>query len=205
MLSHMAKSKPYVITIVGAESSGKTQLAAQLATHFKCPWIPEYAREHLTSIGRPYNEPDLEVIAKEEIKQLESILRGEWSVVNDESSVVSGELSYESDLIINKIAYHLDSILKEAYKHKRQIVIIDGGMLTLRMWARIKYQVEIPVVEEALKNDVTDLYLLCRPRMDWEPDPLREAPSLLERSWIFNQYLDELSRGDIHTEIVKTD
>jgi nicotinamide riboside kinase len=61
------------------------------------------------------------------------------------------------------------------------------------MWARIKYGKKIPVVEEALKEDVTSLYLLCRPLIPWEPDPLRDAPLLLDRAWIYNHYLKELS------------
>ena len=187
--------KPYVITIVGPESSGKTRLASQLSAHFKSSWIPEYAREYLVSIGRPYNASDLEVIAKEEIKRIQSLVSGELSLVSGEWSVVNGELSVVSGELLSLI---------EAAKQK-EMVIIDGGLLNLRMWARIKYQIEIPVIEAALQYDVTDLYLLCRPRKDWEHDPFREAPSLVERSWIFNQYLAELSRSNIKTEIVRTD
>ncbi len=34
------------ISVVGAESTGKTTLARQLAEHYKSVWVPEYAREY---------------------------------------------------------------------------------------------------------------------------------------------------------------
>lgn len=34
------------VVVVGAESTGKTTLAARLAARFRTEWVPEYAREH---------------------------------------------------------------------------------------------------------------------------------------------------------------
>lgn len=52
------------IAITGPESSGKTTLAKALAAHFGAPWVPEYAREYLEGLGRPYLEEDLLRIAE---------------------------------------------------------------------------------------------------------------------------------------------
>ncbi len=35
---------PKLICLIGAESTGKTTLAQQLAEHFNAPWVPEYLR-----------------------------------------------------------------------------------------------------------------------------------------------------------------
>lgn len=35
------------VTLVGAESTGKSALAARLAEHYATVWVPEYAREYL--------------------------------------------------------------------------------------------------------------------------------------------------------------
>jgi NadR type nicotinamide-nucleotide adenylyltransferase len=35
------------VVIFGPESTGKTTLARDLATYYKAPWVPEYAREYL--------------------------------------------------------------------------------------------------------------------------------------------------------------
>ena len=52
------------IAIVGPESTGKTTLASQLAQALHTVWIPEYAREFLEQLGRPYVREDLIDIAK---------------------------------------------------------------------------------------------------------------------------------------------
>ncbi|NVK86250.1 MAG: ATP-binding protein [Cytophagia bacterium] len=52
------------VGIVGPESTGKTTLAKGLAEHFNSIWVPEYAREFLSDLGRPYNQEDLISIAK---------------------------------------------------------------------------------------------------------------------------------------------
>ncbi|WP_333953980.1 ATP-binding protein [Psychrobacter sp. S4(2024)] len=35
------------VAVLGAESTGKTTLCRDLATHFGCPWVPEYMRSYL--------------------------------------------------------------------------------------------------------------------------------------------------------------
>ncbi|WP_209330926.1 AAA family ATPase [Lunatimonas salinarum] len=55
---------PKRIVIIGPESTGKSTLSADLAAYFDEPWVPEYAREYLEEIGRPYSFSDLSEIAK---------------------------------------------------------------------------------------------------------------------------------------------
>ncbi|MDM5178728.1 AAA family ATPase [Massilia sp. CCM 8695] len=46
------------VAILGAESSGKSTLAAALATHFGTVWVPEYLREFVDATGRVPQESD---------------------------------------------------------------------------------------------------------------------------------------------------
>ncbi len=55
--------------ILGPESTGKSTVAAQLATHYNTVWVPEFARKYLAGLSRPYQEEDLLHIAKEQMKQ----------------------------------------------------------------------------------------------------------------------------------------
>jgi nicotinamide riboside kinase len=52
------------IVLTGPESSGKTTLAAHLAAHFGTVWVPEFARQYLADLDRPYTADDLLTIAK---------------------------------------------------------------------------------------------------------------------------------------------
>lgn len=57
------------ISITGPESTGKSELAASLAIHFNTAWVPEYAREYLIRLGRPYVQSDLLRIAEGQIER----------------------------------------------------------------------------------------------------------------------------------------
>jgi NadR type nicotinamide-nucleotide adenylyltransferase len=50
--------------VVGPESTGKSTLCAQLAAHFNCSWVDEYAREYLLRNGTDYSFENLLEIAK---------------------------------------------------------------------------------------------------------------------------------------------
>ena len=198
-LGHRYKTvpKPFVITIVGAESSGKTTLTRNLAAHFGCPWIPEYAREFLPTLGRPYDEYDLEIIAERQLKAIMAFMSRESS-----ADFSPNPLMGTTNDITSETKFQEGTLKSKIKNLKSKIIFVDGGMMNIRMWARIKYKKKIPGVEDALMNDVTDLYLLCRPQKKWDPDPLREAPDIIERAWIYNQYLEELVSGQKRVEIV---
>ncbi len=55
------------IAITGPESTGKSQLAEELAKHYQTLWVAEYAREYLEKINRPYHYDDILQIAKEQL------------------------------------------------------------------------------------------------------------------------------------------
>ena len=55
------------IAIVGPESTGKTTLCRQLAEWFDGEWIPEAAREYISSCKQPYTKEDVENIARHQI------------------------------------------------------------------------------------------------------------------------------------------
>ncbi len=40
------------VAIIGPESTGKSEMAAYLAKHFNCLWVPEYAREYCSALDR---------------------------------------------------------------------------------------------------------------------------------------------------------
>lgn len=182
----MKEQKPYIITIVGPESSGKTTLARQLAVDLGYPWVPEYAREYLERQGGYYDEADLEKIAVGQIEAIHKVIGRVQSAVGGlQLAVGSLQKSIEQKAVL--------TFLREDFgEEPRPIVIIDSGMMGLRMWAKIKYNMAIPIVEEALQEDLTSIYVLCRPIFPWASDPLREASQLLDRAWIYNHFLKEI-------------
>ena len=63
--------RPIVVTVTGSESTGKTTLARDLASHFRTVWVPEYSRQHAdektAATGAPLDAGDVEPIARGQI------------------------------------------------------------------------------------------------------------------------------------------
>ncbi len=185
-------AKPFVITIVGPESSGKTTLASQLSETLQCLWVPEYARNYLTNLGRSYQIDDLTTIAEGQLALISSMRMEHIKANSSEGVKVEAEAILRQFGHLNERSHFLPFQIAEFGGGPREVVVIDNGLLSIKMWAKIKYGVSLPFVEHALEEDITDMYILCRPLPIWEHDPLRESPSLLDRAWIYNQFLQDL-------------
>ena len=57
------------IVVTGPESTGKTVISSFLAENLGWPWIPEFARDYVSGLDRPYNYSDLVLIAENQIAQ----------------------------------------------------------------------------------------------------------------------------------------
>ena len=60
------------IAVTGPESTGKSSMVEQLAKHYGGSIVPEFAREYLTILNRPYTADDVEIIARKQIEQEEA-------------------------------------------------------------------------------------------------------------------------------------
>lgn len=57
------------IAITGPESTGKSEMAQNLARYFNTVWVPEYAREYVATLNRAYTIEDIEIIARRQLKR----------------------------------------------------------------------------------------------------------------------------------------
>lgn len=62
------------IAITGPESTGKSWLAENLAKVYHTSWVPEYAREYIDKLNRPYTYDDILVIAQRQMESEDSTL-----------------------------------------------------------------------------------------------------------------------------------
>lgn len=63
------------VILTGPESTGKSTLAKQLATHFQTNYVPEYARQYIDELNRPYSYEDILHIAKGQKRQEEQLVQ----------------------------------------------------------------------------------------------------------------------------------
>ncbi len=84
------------IVLIGAESTGKTDLAEYLSKEFNTICVPEYARQYVENLHRSYTYTDVEYIANQQV-----IL--EQDAVQKANKV----LFYDTFLIITKVWFKL--------------------------------------------------------------------------------------------------
>jgi NadR type nicotinamide-nucleotide adenylyltransferase len=146
------------IVITGPESCGKTTLSKRLSAHFNCQWIPEYARGYVENLDRPYTYDDVEIIAKQQIKE-----------------------------------YHLST-------PDNALVIYDTALIITRVWFDFVFNRIPQWLDEAILTLPYDLYLLCYPDIEWEPDPVRE--NKYDRRLLFNTYKDLLEANQFQYRVI---
>ena len=61
-------SKVHRIVFIGAECTGKSDIAHAIAERLGEPWSSEYVRQHVDQLDRPLDQSDLEPIARGQIR-----------------------------------------------------------------------------------------------------------------------------------------
>lgn len=82
----------FKIVVLGPESTGKSTLSQKLAAHYNTVWTPEYAREYIENLSRPYEQHDLLAIA-----------RGQLQLEDEKAQQASDLLICDTDLYVIKV------------------------------------------------------------------------------------------------------
>ncbi len=86
---------------------------------------------------------------------------------------------------------------QQVFRHSpKAYVVQDTGAEILQLWMQDKFATVCPAVQAAFSAQQPHLYLLCKPDLPWEYDPLREDPH--RRAELFGQLRDLLHRHSTH-------
>lgn len=148
------------IVAIGPESTGKSSLCEQLATHYQTLWCREYAREYLLKYGTNYTYNDLLEIA-----------RGQITLENETiTRVMENSGSGSGDLV--------------------PLVFIDTDMYVMKVWSEFVFNQCHQWIIDQIVSRRYDLYLLCNTDLPWEKDTLREYPDVGTRNRLYHIYRD---------------
>jgi len=144
------------VAIVGAESTGKTTLAQQLAEHFNTVWVPEYGREYTeVSVGREaffdykWRDEEFVHIAHKQLELEEQLAGNAHRVLICDTDVLAtciwqerymGQCSAEVDRISRRRRYDL-YLLTDCDIPFRQDGLRDGEHL--RQWMTNRFRDEL--------------------------------------------------------------
>ena len=91
--------------------------------------------------------------------------------------------------------YNQDDLLKIAkgqLKSEQNTQLLDTDLITIKIWSEYKYGSCDNWILDQIEKQKTEkrIYLLCKPDIPWEADPLRENPN--DREELFEIYKKEL-------------
>lgn len=119
--------------------------------------------------------------------------------------VAEASRDYLTDLYRRKPGYHYqpDDLLQIArLQHERELralqhnpaqLVCDTDLLVIVIWSEVKYGKVDPALARLFEESLATTgraYLLCDPRIPWQPDPLRENPH--DRNALFERYMAKL-------------
>lgn len=99
------------------------------------------------------------------------------------------------------IATRQKELEAEIYSKTKLFLFCDSSLLTIKVWSDDKFGKCDPWIAERYNQEGFDLYLLCSPDLEWEPDPLREDE--MRRDYLFQVYKEHLEKSRLHYCIVK--
>ena len=109
----------------------------------------------------------------------------------------------ENDVV--EIAKGQHNLIIEEEKKSSKILIADTEIVVCKIWVEYVFKHSNKVIDEILKQQDFDLYLLCDIDLPWTYDPLRENPNIEERKELFEIYRNTLEQMKVPFEIVSGD
>ena len=111
---------------------------------------------------------------------------------------------YTEDDVV-EIAKGQHNLILEEEKKSSKILIADTEIVVCKIWVEYVFKHSNKVIDEILKQQDFDLYLLCDIDLPWTYDPLRENPNIEERKELFEIYRNTLEQMKVPFEIVSGD
>ena len=114
--------------------------------------------------------------------------------------------AYTYEDVLNIAQHQVQQLQADIYGgitegYRSNVVFFDTELIITKVWFLHKYGTCPDFVEEALRTYPMDVYLLCYPDMEWEPDPVRENPDI--REYLFDWYEREIQALGIPYYIIR--
>lgn len=100
------------------------------------------------------------------------------------------DYTYEDVEAIARHQIEVLDILANKHKSDNSLVFLDTHLIITKVWFEYVYHKKPQWFDKALKTSKIDLYLLCKPDIKWEYDPVRENGD--KREFFYQWYKKEI-------------
>lgn len=133
-------------------------------------------------------------------------LRFGWPVIEDLSRSMAPENPHRYDAgHIEKIGRAYQARERALRESGTAVFLSDTEWLNLILWFEFKAWKVPDWIEEEWLHSGSRLYLLCKPDIPWQHDPLREMPDHTSRLNLFEAYRKRLEKTEIRWTLVEGD
>ena len=124
------------------------------------------------------------------------------NVVEEYSRVyLQNRSEYRQEDLLNIAKGQFDLFYKTEQKHGA--ILSDTDLLTIKIWSEVKYGNVDKKIIQLFNQNIPTAYLLFRPDIPWEEDPLRESPN--DREELFWIYLNEIEKLKVPYVVIEGD
>ena len=104
--------------------------------------------------------------------------------------------------IQDDLDFMVEQQLRSENMTKHPILICDGDPISFKVWSQYKFGSTSEYINQMILGSDYDHYLLLRPDLPYEEDPLRENSSLKNRQELFALFKNELNRFNLKHSVI---
>ena len=119
--------------------------------------------------------------------------------LEERARACGGAYAYTREDVIRIAQYQIEQL--QLLSEKDGIAFFDTELIITKVWMLHKYGECPAFIDDAMRAYPMDVYLLCYPDITWEPDPVRENPTI--REYLFDWYEREVQALDVPYYIVR--
>jgi NadR type nicotinamide-nucleotide adenylyltransferase len=107
----MLNKRPKIVVFTGPESTAKSTLSEMVSEQFNIQCEPEYARDYVAALNRPYTYDDVVKIARYQIESYQKACKSNQSVVVFDTFLIITKVWFSE--VYNKIPAWFEQFLSE--------------------------------------------------------------------------------------------
>lgn len=116
-------SKIIKVAVIGPESTGKSEMCKQLAKEYNTIFVPEFARNYLSTLGRKYTFEDVIYIGEQQMLLEKEYEKRANKILFCDTNLITIKIWLQ--VVFNKVPFYMDVLIDKNKYDKTLLMDID--------------------------------------------------------------------------------